>query len=59
MDFNLGSSFSFLLSEFKPGFKLEFEFLEEFELFQGSENSILNVLFNLGSTWVESRLNLD
>ena len=48
--------------------QLGFELLEEFELFKGSENSILNlgstwvlmhwVPFNLGSTWVEPRLNL-
>ena len=50
--FNLDSNFSFLFLEFKPGFNLGSNFLEEFELFQGSENSILNWVqpgFSLGS----------
>ena len=43
--------------------QLGFELLEEFELFQGSENSILNlgltwVLTGFHSTWVEPGLNL-
>ena len=39
--FNLGSNFSFLL-RVQTWVQLGFELLEEFELFQGSENSILN-----------------
>ena len=43
--------------------QLGFELLEEFELFQGSENSILNldltwVLIGFHSTWIEPGLNL-
>ena len=43
--------------------QLGFELLEEFELFQGSENSILNlgliwVLTGFHSIWVEPGLNL-
>ena len=44
--------------------QLGFELLEEFELFQGLENSILNlgliwVLIGFHSTWVQPGLNLD
>ena len=42
--FNLGSNLFFFYQSVQPGFEL----LQEFELFEGSENSILN----LGSTWV-------
>ena len=59
--FNLGSNFSFIRVQtwVQPGFEL----LEGFELFQGSENSILNlgstwVLIGFHSTWVEPGLNL-
>ena len=46
--FDLGSNFSFLFGRVQTWVQLGFELLEEFELFQGSKNSILN----LGSTWV-------
>ena len=57
--FELFFSFIGVQTWVQPGFEL----LEEFELFQGSENSILNlgstwVLIGFHSTWVEPGLNL-